>query len=305
VNKSCVIDREAQPDGVEMILITGAAGLCGSAAVHEFSRRAQRVRALVRRPLSTPAPPSVEIVEGDMSRRESLGAALDGVTTALLISSSNAQMVDTQCRFIDAAKAHGVERIVKLSGAESGIGFDSTKFRFTRMHEEIERHLEASGLCWTHMRPSQFMQVYLREAPTIASTGTLRLPFEDIELSPIDVRDIAGVAHALLCDEGHANGRLDMTGPEALTMTAIATQIATAIDRPVRYVNISLEERRAAFLSSGAPSTFADAMDEQARERLKHPKSRVDVDAQKQSGIEPTSFSDFVARHKHVFLGLM
>jgi len=284
-----------------MILITGATGLCGSAAIHEFSRRGQRVRALVRRPASMP--PHVDVVHGDMSRPTTLGPALDGVTTALLISSSDARMVETQCSFIDAARAHGVERIVKLSGRESGIGFDATKFRFTRMHEEIERYLESSGVRWTHLRPSQFMQVYLREARAIASTGALRLPLADIELSPIDVRDIAAVAHAVLGDEAHHGQRYDLTGPEALTMATIAATISRAIERPVRYQSISLEERRDALLAAGTPADLADAMDEQARERLRHPKSRVVVELQRRCGVVPTPFADFAVRHKRAFLG--
>jgi len=70
------------------------------------------------------------------------------------------------------------------------------------MHEEIEDYLEGSGLAWTHLRPPQFMQVYLREAPTIGAEGAIRLPFEDIELSPVAIEDIAKIAHRLLRDGG-------------------------------------------------------------------------------------------------------
>ncbi len=286
-----------------MILVTGAAGVCGSATLEQFSRREQPVRALVRRDGARANGPTVSVVIGDMNRLETLGPALDGVTTALLISTADERMAETQCRFIDAAKAHGVGRIVKLSGAESGIGFDASKFRFTRMHEDVERYLESSGLRWTHLRPSQFMQVYLREAPSVGSTGLLRLPLGDIELSPIDVCDVARVAHALLLNEGHDGKRYDITGPEALTMTAIARKIADATGRPVRYVAVTPEERRAALLANGAPASFADALHEQTVERLRHPTSQVRIEVHAMCGIVPTPFSDFVVRHRSAFLG--
>ena len=95
-----------------------------------------------------------------MLRPGTLGPALEGVDKVLMISPSDPLMVETQCRFIDASKKAGVTHIVKFSGAESGVGFDPKKFRFTRMHEEIERYLEGSGVAWTHLRPSQFVQVY-------------------------------------------------------------------------------------------------------------------------------------------------
>ncbi|TGV62715.1 SDR family NAD(P)-dependent oxidoreductase, partial [Mesorhizobium sp. M00.F.Ca.ET.158.01.1.1] len=95
-----------------------------------------------------------------------------------------------ECGFIDACKEAGVTHVVKFSGAESNIGYDATQFRFTRMHEEVERYLEGAGMAWTHLRPSQFMQVYLRDAPTIAREGAFYLALGDTELSPVDVEDI-------------------------------------------------------------------------------------------------------------------
>jgi uncharacterized protein YbjT (DUF2867 family) len=107
-----------------------------------------------------------------MLRPETLGRALDGTSRVLMISSSNPQMAETQQAFVDAARKAGVRHIVKLSGKEAYRGYDAKRFRFTRMHEEIERYLEASGVAWTHLRPSQFMQVFLRER----RKGGLRAP---------------------------------------------------------------------------------------------------------------------------------
>jgi len=91
----------------------------------------------------------MEVVVGDMLRPDTLKATLEGVERVLMISSSDERMWK-----IDTSKQAGVHYIVKLSGKESGVGFDSTKFRFTRMHEEIEHYLERPGLAWTHLRPS-------------------------------------------------------------------------------------------------------------------------------------------------------
>src|SRR5262245_21458894 len=189
-----------------MILVTGAAGLSGSAIVREFSRNGVAVRALVRdrsRAVALAQLPYVELVEGDMARAETLDDVLEGIDRALMISSSNPQMLETQSRFVDACKAAGVAHVVKLSGKESSIGFDSNKFLFTRMHQEIERYLEQSGLVWTYLRPSQFMQVYFREAPSISRRGLLLLPLGDVRLSPVDIEDIAKIAFALLTQGGH------------------------------------------------------------------------------------------------------
>src|SRR5262249_6129791 len=214
----------AQEENV-MLLITGASGASGRLIVNALSRKGQRVRALMRNPEQSDLfrhMPGVDVIIADMRRPETLGPALEGADAALVVSSSDERMLETQCTFVDAARSQGVPRVVKISGQESSIGFDPKAFRFTRMHEEIEAHIERSGLRWTHLRPSQFMQVYLREARSIAGAGLLALPAGDIDLSPVDLEDIAEIAAAVMMD-GHADGRrFVITGPQALTMHQVA-----------------------------------------------------------------------------------
>jgi uncharacterized protein YbjT (DUF2867 family) len=289
-----------------MILVTGAAGLNGSAIIREFSRRGVQVRALVRDRIKVnhlARLPGVAIVEGNMCRPETLAAALDGVDRVLMISSAAPDMVETQRAFIDVCRQARVQHVVKFSGAESGIGFDQMKFRFTRMHREVELHLEGSGLAWTHLRPSQFMQVYLREAPMIVEKGAIFLPFGDIALSPIDVEDIAKIAVEVLCTDGHAGESYEMTGPEALTMEDVAAQISAAIGKTIRYVSIAPEARRRALLAAGLSVFMADALDEQTAERLKCPSAHIHLGTHERLGLRPTTFAQFAIRSAPIFLG--
>jgi uncharacterized protein YbjT (DUF2867 family) len=288
-----------------MILVTGAAGLSGSMVIREFVANGVPVRALVRNRAKATAIANlrdVQTIEGDMARAETLTSALEGITRVLLISSSDPQMLETQCRFIDACKAAGVAHVVKFSGKESGIGFNAQNFRFTRMHEEIERYLESSGLAWTHLRPSQFMQVYLREAPTIAK-GRLQLPLADVRLSPVDIADVAKIAFTILRQGGHNHRSFEMTGPQALSMTEIAACIGEAIGRPIHYQNVSDEDRRRMLVAAGLPPFFVDAFDEQAAERRLHPESRVELGTHELFNIQPTTFAEFARRHSSAFLG--
>jgi uncharacterized protein YbjT (DUF2867 family) len=288
-----------------MILITGANGLAGSAVIHEFARQQSPVRALVRSRAKAQALaelPAVELVEGDMMRPDTLAGALSGVDRVLLISSPNQQMVETQSAFINSAKRAGVHHIVKFSGLNASL---DSPFIFNRMHAEIERHLERSGVIWTHLRPSQFMTEYLRELPTIVAQNTLFLPLEDAKLAPVDMEDIAKAAFALLHTPGHEGKRYEMTGPEALSMTEIAEQISNAIGRTVRYVNIPPAPRSQVLLDAGLPAYVVEALDVQARERRKgatgeavvHPETHVAF------GIRPTTFAEFARRNAAVLRG--
>lgn len=284
-----------------MILVTGAAGLSGAHIVRELAAQRVPFRALVRNRSKAASllPDHVDIVEGDMSRPETLGPALEGVAKALLISSGDARMLETQCSFIDACKRAGVEHVVKFSGNETG--FDRSRFRFTEMHAQAERYLERSGLRWTHLQPCGFMQVYLREARTIKESGELRLAAGDITLAPIDVLDIARISAAILQAPWQDGRRHLMTGPEALTMSQIAGLISKVAGQPVNYVAITPEQRRQEMLAAGVPAYFADALFEQATERLRNPKAAVHLETHQEFNVIPTTFSHFIQRNAFIF----
>ena len=282
------------------LLVSGAGGNSGRLIVQALAAQGQPVSALVRDKANAAALgelPGISLYAGDMLHKDSLSAALDGVERALLISSANDRMVDTQCTFIDACKTAGVRHVIKFSGEESQQGYDPEKFRFTREHEQIEDYLENSGLAWTHLRPSQFMQVYLREVPLIRQTGALRLPLEQIEMSPVDLRDVAHIAAALMITGGQEGKALRITGPEALSMADIAARIGRIIGHTVPYVPISWPERAAALTTSGLPAYFIEALAGQAAERCRHPEAIVDTSTHQLFKITPTTFSHFASDH--------
>src|ERR1700716_4138043 len=177
-----------------MIMVTGATGLTGGELVRLLSARGVPVRALVRvasRAAALSSLANVEIVEGDMERPGTLDEPLRGVDRAMVISSSNASMLDAQSNFIDAARKAGVAHVVKLSGIIPDI---DSPFRFARMHGEIELKLERSGLGYTHLRAGEFMHSYFRQMPAILDRGALLLAMEEARIASIDVGDIAEVA---------------------------------------------------------------------------------------------------------------
>lgn len=125
------------------ILVTGATGVAGSAVIREFIRNGHPVKALVRnraKARAYEAFPTVEVVEGDMARPETLDEAFFGTDRLLLISSPDERMLDRQTGFIDAAQKAGVRHVVKFSGLSAAdVG---TPFVFGSMHADVERHLK-------------------------------------------------------------------------------------------------------------------------------------------------------------------
>jgi len=286
-----------------MILVTGATGLNGTALVRRLSAKGVPVRALVRSAVKAQqisSLPNVEIAEGDMLRAETLADALRGVERAMLISSSARDMVEVQSTFIEAAKKAGVKHVVKLSGIMPAL---DSPFRFAKMHAEIERNLENSGLAFTHLRSGEFMQAYFRQAGSIAAKGALFLPMEDAKIASIDVEDLAEVAARVLTSSGHESQVYPLTGPESLSMAEVAEKLSAATGRQIRYVNVPPEDAKRAQLAAGMPPYMADALAELFAERRKGKEAQVSSVIPEVFGLRATSFGEFAQRHAAIFRG--
>jgi uncharacterized protein YbjT (DUF2867 family) len=286
-----------------MILVTGATGLNGKAVLQRLSAKGIPARALTRSIAKAGALsslPNVELVEGDMARPETLAAALQGIDRAILISSSEPAMQQVQTNFVDAAKKAGVKHVVKLSGI---MPETDSAFRFARMHGEIEKHLEASGLAYTHLRAGEFMPAYFRQVPNIAAKGMMFLPMEDAKIACIDVGDIADVAVLTLTASGHEGKTYPLTGPEALTMAEVAAKLSAATGKAIRYVNVPPEDAKQAQLAAGMPPYLVDALAELFAERRNGKESTVYDTVAKLLGRPATTFAAFAARNAAVFRG--
>jgi uncharacterized protein YbjT (DUF2867 family) len=286
-----------------MILVTGATGLNGTALVRKLSAKGVPLRALVRnaaKAAEIAALPNVEIAIADMAKPETLPAALAGADHAMLNSSADPAMVEVQSNFIAAAAKAGVRHVVKLSGIMPEL---DSPFRFARMHGEIEKRLEASGMAFTHLRAGEFMPSYFRQVPMILAKDALFLPMENQRIASIDIGDLAEIAALVLTNPGHEGKIYPLTGPEALTMTEVAERLSAATGKTIKYINVPPEDVRKAQLAAGVPPYIADALAELFAERRKGKESQVWPIAQTLLGRRPTSFAEFAARNAAIFRG--
>jgi uncharacterized protein YbjT (DUF2867 family) len=284
-----------------MILITGATGTTGREVVEELRRLGARgVRALVRDPARADfiREAGFEPVKGDFERPETMGAALEGVERALLLTPPTPDTVKQQRDFIEAAAGAGVSHVVKLSAL--GADADAPE-GFGKWHGQSENLLKTSGLKWTILRPNFFMQNLLGQAGQIASTGGIYQPVGDARASFIDARDIAVVAARALTEEGHEGQTYTLTGPEALSYQDVAAKLSEATDRSISYVPISPEQFRAGALGAGLPEWLVSAL-ERLNEIFASGAAALLTDAVRRVGRkEPTTFEQFARDYAEAF----
>jgi len=226
-----------------MILITGATGKTGGEVARQLAAAGVPFRALVRSPDKAAEIPQLgaTIVVGDLADKESLKLALDGVEKAFLVLSNDEQQLVLEKQFTDAAVAGGVKHLVYLSSLES---VPESKNPITQNHVAAENYIRKSGLIWTIIRPTFFMQNLASSATRIKDAGQIVMPAGNGTVSATDLRDVGEVIRIVLTEPGHENKSYDLTGPELLTFAAIAARFSKVLGTDVQYVDQPMDEFR-------------------------------------------------------------
>jgi NAD(P)H dehydrogenase (quinone) len=228
--------------------ITGATGEVGGRVARRLAGIGRSQRLVVRDPGRAPKLDRAEVARASYDDDESIRQALAGVGTLFFVSAhENPDRVGLHVTAIDAAVEAGVERIVYLSFMAAAP--DAT-FTFARDHYHTEQYIKATGVAWTFLRSS----LYLDYMPLFAGDeGVIRGPAGDGRVAPVARDDIADSAVAVLTAGGHDGETFDMTGPEALTLSQVADELTRASGRRVVYVDETPEEARASRSGYGAP----------------------------------------------------
>jgi uncharacterized protein YbjT (DUF2867 family) len=240
-----------------MILVTGATGTIGTALVQALQAKKARFKLAVR---SAKKAQGAETVAFDWDDFKTYLPAMKGVEKLFLLTPISDRSVGYTTQAVAAAKRAGVKHIVKLSvtGADGQPGII-----LGRQHFAAEKEIQASGIAWTMLRPTFFMQNYITyygADPT--KDADVYLPRGQGKATLIDARDIGEVAAAVLTSEGHAGKIYDLTGSEALTTQEALDQLGRALGHKYRHVDVPEDAARKSMEEMGMPLWMVDGFNE-------------------------------------------
>lgn len=212
-----------------MNLVVGATGLLGNQICRLLAAAHKPVRALVRptsdqNKVAQLESLNVEIARGDLKDRSSLDAACQGVTAVISTASStlsrqegdSIQTVDLegQLNLIDAAKAANVSRLVLISFPPVDV-----EFPLQSAKRSVEDHLKTSGLTYSILQPTFFMEVWLSPALGFDAVNGKAQVYGSGEnkISWISYKDVAKFAVASLDKPEARNAVIKLGGLEALS----------------------------------------------------------------------------------------
>jgi NAD(P)H dehydrogenase (quinone) len=217
-----------------LVGVTGATGAVGGRVAARLAQQDAAQRLIARDLARVPAVVGPEIVQiGPAGYRDVAGMndALLGVETLFLVSGrESAARVVEHAEAIQAAVHAGVQRIVYTSFL--GAGPDAT-FTFARDHFHTEQLIRETGLAYTFLRNSQYLD-YL--PLLVGPDGVIRGPAGEGRCAWVSRDDVAAVAAAVLLADGEHDGRTyDVTGPEAHTFAWAAERLSAVTGRAITY----------------------------------------------------------------------
>ena len=252
IRESSEVPAEASMDrdgngGNGMVLVVGATGMVGTEICRLLVAQGMQVRGLVRQQSSHEKVEAlrglgVETVVGDLRDAASLEVACANEKAVVTTVSSmpfayeagvndiaTTDLEGTK-RLIDAARTAGVDRFVYTSFSKN-IDLDMPLGNAKRA---VEDHLMASGLTYTILRPSYFMEVWLSPAVGFDAANAKATIYGDgtAPISWIALGDVARFAARSVTASRAANATLELGGPEAISPSAVVRIFERVGGRP-------------------------------------------------------------------------
>jgi uncharacterized protein YbjT (DUF2867 family) len=212
-----------------MNLVVGATGLLGGEICRRLATNQKPVRALVR-PLADASrldelrKAGAELAAGDLKDPASLQAACNGAEVVFSTASStfsrqpgdSIDAVDRlgQLALVAAAKSAGVKHFVYVSFSPM-----AEDFALQRAKREVEQAVIASGMTYTILRPTFFMEIWLSPAVGFDVAGRHARIYGSGEnaISWISFANVADFAVRSPASPAAHNAILPLGGPEALS----------------------------------------------------------------------------------------
>lgn len=285
------------------VLVTGASGTVGRHVTTRLLEAGERVRTAMRTPpKKEPGQddelPGLTHVPFDFTDPATWDTAFVGVTRMFVLRPPALTNIRRDMLpALKAAQQAGVEHMVLLSVQ----GVESIPMA---PHAALERWLRSSGVSWTFVRPSFFMEnLIYPHGDDIRDFDAITVPAGGGRTAFVAGSDVAAVAaEALLDPVAHRGRAYTPTGPAALTYHAVAAILSDVLGRPISYPRPSMVQHvrhaRADLAMPWPLVALTGIIYTTARLGLA---DGLTADVQQVTGRTPESLRSWAARHTEVW----
>ncbi len=229
------------------VLMVGATGKFAGLVVPELTKRGAIVRALVRdgsKAEQAQHQGAAETAIGDLNDAASLRRAAEGVDAVFHINPAFApDEAEMGVAMVEAAKATGVHKFI-FSGV---IHPSIAKMRNHSAKQPVEEALYESGMDFTVLQPTMFMQNVEGSWKTIVEKSRFALPYsKEKKASYVDYRDVAEAAALAATGDKLSYGTFELSAPGMYNRVEVAALMSEALRRTIEAGELSFDEWSAA-----------------------------------------------------------
>jgi uncharacterized protein YbjT (DUF2867 family) len=240
---------------MEKILVFGATGNTCSILVPALLSKWQMVRAFVRNEEKAQKlkDAGAEIYVGDLDQGNTIDAALDGIDKVYLCTWNGPTAATQGKNILESIKRVGANPFIVRHSA-----FGTEGSRIIQQINEVDNALQESGLRWTSLKPTFFMQNLMMVTQSIQDAGSFYWDWADGKVGMVDIRDIADCAFAALTGNAEEGKEYILTGPESISMHDVAATFSKVLGKEVNYVAVPHEASKEAMMNMDFPEFIVD-----------------------------------------------
>jgi NAD(P)H dehydrogenase (quinone) len=287
------------------VLISGANGDTGRAAVRESIALGLDVRAMVHKKDARSEPLEklgAEVVVGDLLEINTVRAAMNGIDAAYLVWPVQPGLIHATVNFAQAAKETGVKTIINLSQRSADRESKSDACRDSFIAEQV---LNWSGVPVIHLRPTYFLEwlLYPWQLPYLQQ-GVLRIPAGRGRHSPIAADDQGRAIAALLkTPEQHLGATIPLSGPVEMDHEQMAAELTQTLGRKITFQNLPIDEYCASIETMGVPPYVVQHLRGAMADYQKGHMSGADDNVEELTGRGAMTVGEFAHAHADVLNG--
>eukprot|EP00118_Oscarella_pearsei_P001024 m.311823 g.311823 ORF g.311823 m.311823 type:complete len:296 (+) comp157351_c0_seq1:74-961(+) len=246
-----------------IVFVMGTSGFIGRATVKLLSAKyADKldIRAGVRAPekaATLQGLPGVTIVQADMGKRAELATILASVDAAFIATPGHGDRVQLVTNAAEAAKDAGVKFLLVLSGLLAEL----TDTLIGKQQNEMEANIRKLGIPSAVLRLPSFVDNFFSHKDTIKNEGTFYGPADpDMPFALVVVADAGEAAADILAKPDAHAGKIYKLASDRLTNKDIASVFASVLGKEVKYVRVSYDAAKQAFMERDVPEWQADGV---------------------------------------------
>lgn len=272
------------------ILVTGATGNTCSILIPALINAGQEVRAFVRNEEKAQnlKEAGAEIYIGDLDRGNTIDGALEGIEKIYLCTWNGPTASSQGNNVIDAIKRASINPLVVR---HSAYGDDGS--RLIQQINEVDDALQKSGLPWTSIKPTFFMQNLMMASQSIQNDGNIYWDWAEGKAGMIDIRDVADSAMGALTGKAEQGKEYILTGPESLSMHDVAASFTKVLGKEIKYVAVPFEASKESMMNMGFPEFIVDGYVELSKGFAQGFADTTNGNVEKLSGHNARSIDDF------------